>query len=50
MQQFLFAEKIGAIQEELMLLLKCFRAAEMTDVEKYPETFARHTTDASIRA
>ena len=50
MKQLLLAEKIGSIRDEIMLLLKYTRAAEITDAVKYPETYAKLTSDASVRA
>jgi len=50
MKQLLIAEKIGGIKEEIMLLLKYTRAAELTDMVKYPETYAKLVSDASVRA
>jgi len=50
MKQLLLAERIDKIRDDVMLLLKYMRGAEMTDISKYPETYAKLVSEASARS
>lgn len=48
MKQILLAEKISNINEDILTLMKHLRAAELTDILRFPETYEKLTSDASI--